>query len=190
MEVEGILGILTLIMAVSAGFVWLIKTVVKRQEKHLVFLSQVAHELVLRKIQPAGEWVRFEGMVNGVPIRLRAYTVKRVRSTDLVTEVRSPLPGGAPGGLCIRRTGIRQRLVATIGGSEKDGQLLLSDPSIAEPCRQLTESLWSGMAGIGEVDENGIRLTKGGSISDPAIIREMVQRVVSTAQALDKVRKT
>jgi hypothetical protein len=188
MEVEGILGILTLIMAVSAGFVWLLKTVAKRQEKHLVFLSQVAHELVLRQIQPAGEWVRFEGIVNGVPIRLRAYTVKRVRSTDLVTEVRSPLSSGAPSGLCIQRTGIRQRLMASIGGSEKDGQHLLSDPALAEACKQLTEPLWSGMAGTGEVDEDGIRLTKGGPIPDPAIIREMIQRVVDTAQAFDKTR--
>jgi hypothetical protein len=185
MEVEGILGILTLIMAVSAGFVWLLKTVAKRQEKHLEFLSQVAHELVLQQIPPAGDWVRFEGIVKGVPILLRACAVTRVRSTDLITEVRAPLPGGAPKGLCIRRTGIRQRLVASIGGSEKKGQHLLSDTSIAEPCMQLTDPLWSGMAGTGMVDEDSIRLTKGGTISDPDIIREMTQRVVDVAQALE-----
>jgi hypothetical protein len=189
MEVEGVLGLLVLAVVLAAGAVWLFKTVAKRHEKHLLLIAQVAHELALRQTQAAEDSVRFEGVVNGVPIQLRTYAVAGARSTNLITEVQGTLPGRAPKGLCIRRMGIRQRLVASIDGNEGDGQQLLSDPSVAEACMQLTESLWSGMAGTGEVDDGGIRLTKGGSISDAAIIREMVQRVVVTAQILDTAHR-
>jgi len=185
MELEGVLGILVLVIAIAVGAVWLLKTVAKRQEKHLLLVGHVAQELALRQTEAAKDSVRFKGIVNGVPIELRICAVARARSTELRTEVSSPLPGGAPRGIWVRRVGMRQQLVASIDGNEIEGTRLLSKPLITASCMQLTEAFWSGMAGTGEVRNDGIVTTKSGTISDPSIIREMIRRVVEVAQAMN-----
>jgi len=80
---------------------------------------------------------------------------------------------------------MRQQLVASIDGNEIEGTRLLSKPLITASCMQLTEAFWSGMAGTGEVRNDGIVTTKSGTISDPSIIREMIRRVVEVAQAMN-----
>jgi hypothetical protein len=182
MEVEGIIGLLFVTVAVAGGAIWLFQTVATRQENHRMLIAQVAKECALRQTEAARDSIRFCGIVDGVSVELRTYAVARARSTDLLTEARAPLPDGTPKGLLIRRTGMRQRMVASIEGNETKGARLLA--SIDAPCRRLTEPLWSGMAGSGEVNETNILATKAGTISDPEIIRELIRRVVDVATAL------